>query len=204
MPVRKAANRLISDGALSMPCISCPFLIHSGDIIVNEKQQQGLSNTRQNEGTDANRDPISGAPGSHPVGTGVGAILGGAAAGAATGTVAGPVGTVIGAAVGAVVGGLAGKGVAESIDPTVEDAYWRDNYRSRPYVTPTSSYDDFGPAYAYGVSSYGTYRGRAFNDVESELSRDWDKAKGSSKLGWDHAKGAVRDSWDRLTGTTYR
>ena len=171
---------------------------------MNEKQQQGLSNMRQGEVSDANRDPISGAPGSHPVGTGVGAILGGAAAGAATGTVAGPVGTVIGAAVGAVIGGLAGKGVAESIDPTVEDAYWRDNYRSRPYVTRTSSYDDFGPAYAYGVNSYGTYRGRAFDDVESELSRDWDKAKGGSKLGWDHAKGAVRDSWDRLTGTTHR
>ena len=43
---------------------------------------------------DANRDPISGAPGAHPVGTGVGAIAGGAAAGAAVGTVAGPVGTL--------------------------------------------------------------------------------------------------------------
>jgi len=28
-------------------------------------------------------------------------------------------------AVGAVVGGLAGKGVAEMIDPTAEEAYWR-------------------------------------------------------------------------------
>ena len=73
------------------------------------------------------------------------------AAGAATGTVAGPVGTAVGAAVGAVVGGLAGKGIAEAIDPTVEDAYWRDNYRSRPYASD-ASYDDFGPAYAYSVS----------------------------------------------------
>jgi len=31
---------------------------------------------------DANRDPISGAPGAHPVGTGLGAAAGGAAAGA--------------------------------------------------------------------------------------------------------------------------
>jgi hypothetical protein len=43
----------------------------------------------------ANRDPLTGAPGSHPVGTGLGAIAGGAAAGAATGTVAGPIGTVV-------------------------------------------------------------------------------------------------------------
>ena len=61
------------------------------------------------ETRDENRDPITGAPGSHPVGTGLGAAAGGMAAGAAAGTVAGPVGTAVGAAVGAVVGGLAGK-----------------------------------------------------------------------------------------------
>src|SRR5687768_18466963 len=77
---------------------------------------------------DANRDPISGAPGAHPVGTGLGAAAGGMAAGAAVGTVAGPVGTAVGAAGGAVVGGLAGKGSAEMIDPTAEEAYWRENY----------------------------------------------------------------------------
>ena len=99
----------------------------------------------------SNLDPISGAPGAHPVGTGLGAALGGAAAGAATGTVAGPAGTVIGAAVGAIIGGLAGKGVAEAIDPTVEAAYWRDNFANRPYVENGSSYDDYGPAYGYGV-----------------------------------------------------
>jgi len=31
---------------------------------------------------DANRDPVSGAPGAHPVGTGIGAVVGGVAAGA--------------------------------------------------------------------------------------------------------------------------
>ena len=166
----------------------------------DSKQQQSLNDTnKQFEGRDANRDPISGAPGSHPVGTGVGAVLGGAAAGAATGTVAGPVGTVIGAAVGAVVGGLAGKGVAESVDPTREDTYWRENYRKRDYVGTDASYDDFGPAYSYGVSSYGNHAGRKFDEVESDLSRGWDKAKGKSTLTWEHAKSAVRDSWDRLT-----
>lgn len=66
----------------------------------------------------ANLDPITGAPGAHPVGTGVGAVAGGVAAGAAAGTVAGPVGTAVGAAVGAVAGGLAGKKVAEKERPT--------------------------------------------------------------------------------------
>ncbi|MDQ6685231.1 MAG: hypothetical protein M3Z16_08890, partial [Pseudomonadota bacterium] len=99
----------------------------------------------------------------------------------------------------AVVGGLAGKGVAESIDPTREDAYWRENYRSRPYVGADASYDDYGPAYGYGVNSYARHTGRRFDEVESDLSRGWDQAKGSSRLTWENAKGAVRDSWDRVT-----
>src|SRR5436190_2869250 len=81
----------------------------------------------------ANRDPITGAPGAHPVGTGLGAAAGGMAAGAAAGSVAGPAGAAVGAAVGAVVGGLAGKGIAERIDPTVEEAYWADQYSREPY-----------------------------------------------------------------------
>jgi hypothetical protein len=36
----------------------------------------------------SNRDPITGAPGAHPVGVGVGAAAGGIAAGAAAGTLA--------------------------------------------------------------------------------------------------------------------
>lgn len=70
-----------------------------------------------------NRDPITGAPGSHPVETGAGAMLGGAAAGLAVGALGGPVGAVIGSTIGgAVVGGLAGKGVGELVDPTREIA----------------------------------------------------------------------------------
>src|SRR6187399_496629 len=122
---------------------------------------------RPTTGTSANRDPLTGAPGAHPVGTAAGAVAGGIATGAAVGTVAGPV-----------VGGLAGKGIAEQIDPTVEDAYWRDNYSSRPYVSG-GSYDDYGPAYSYGVNSYSKYAGRKFDEVESDLSRDWNSVRGN-------------------------
>ena len=153
--------------------------------------------------TDANRDPITGAPGSHPVGTGLGAAVGAIAAGAAAGTVAGPVGTVVGAAAGAIAGGLAGKGVAEAIDPTAEDAYWRDNYASRPYVEG-ETYDEFGPAYRYGVSSYGKYGDRSFDDAETDLRRDWNDARGTSTLEWDRAKLAAKDSWQRVSDTVER
>lgn len=157
---------------------------------------------------DANRDPITGAPGSHPIGTGVGAaaggIAGGVGAGALAGSVGGPVGIAVGAVVGAVAGGLAGKGIAEAIDPTAEESYWRANYANRPYVEKGASFEDFGPAYRLGVDSYGRSNGRTFEQSESELERSWEKAKGKSSLSWDEAKDASRDSWQRVSNTIER
>jgi hypothetical protein len=153
---------------------------------------------------DANRDPITDAPGSHPVGTGLGAAAGGMAAGAATGTVAGPVGTVVGAAVGAVVGGLAGKGIAEKIDPTAEDAYWHSNYASRPYVNRDYTYDDYGPAYRYGVDYYRSNPDRTFDESEAEMRNEWEHHKGRSRLSWEDARHATRDSWQRVSDAIER
>lgn len=161
------------------------------------KQANEMARSESGAGS-ANRDPLTGAAGAHPVGTGIGAALGGAAAGAATGTVVGPVGTLIGAAVGAIAGGLAGKGVAEAIDPTLEDAYWRENYSSRPYVSHGSKYDDYGPAYSYGVDAFNKNPDRKFDDIQSDLGREWNSARGTSALDWDHARSATRDAWEKL------
>jgi hypothetical protein len=150
-----------------------------------------------------NRDPITGAPGAHPVGTGIGAAIGGAAAGAAAGTVAGPLGTLAGAAAGAILGGWAGKSVAESVDPTVEDAYWQENFRSRPYAQD-ASYEDYGPAYRYGVNAYRSFPDRAYEDMEPELARHWPNSTDGSTLEWDRAKHATRDAWTRLKDATER
>ncbi|MEO8855997.1 MAG: hypothetical protein ABI343_03315 [Burkholderiaceae bacterium] len=146
-----------------------------------------------------NRDPLTGEPGAHPMGTGIGAALGGAAAGAVTGTAAGPLGTVVGAALGAIVGGLAGKSAAEAIDPTSEDLYWRDHFVHRPYAQG-ATFDDYGPAYGYGVHAVGRHPGRRFEDVEAELARDWDSARGRSRLEWARAREAARDAWMRVGG----
>ena len=156
-------------------------------------------NLKDNRNLDANRDPLTGAPGAHPLGTGLGAVAGGAAAGAATGTVAGPVGTVVGAAIGAIVGGLAGKGVAEAIDPTRESAYWSENFSERDYVEQGSSFDDYGPAYGFGVDARTQYPGRDFDDVESQMSSDWATRRGTSSLSWERARHAARDAWNRIS-----
>ena len=68
----------------------------------------------------AHPDPITGEPGAHPVGVGVGA-LGAGVAGAAIGSIGGPVGILIGAAIGAVAGGLAGKEVASTEEKPLEE-----------------------------------------------------------------------------------
>ena len=74
---------------------------------------------------DLNRDPITGTPGAHPLGTGAGAATGSVAGGVAGLAVGGPVGGVIGAAIGALAGGLAGKSAAESVNPTAEELFWK-------------------------------------------------------------------------------
>lgn len=158
--------------------------------------------TDRTDKTDANRDPLTGAPGAHPVGAGVGAAIG-TAVGAAAGALAGPAGMAAGAAIGGAVaggvaGGLAGKAAGEKIDPTVEDAYWSKSYSTAPYVTKGSPYTTYQPAYRYGWESYKRYPGKQFDQVENELARDWEKNRAGSSLTWDHAKSATRDAWHRV------
>ena len=66
------------------------------------------------------------------------------------------------------------------------------------------SFDDYGPAYMYGVDNYVRYEGRNWDQVEPELGRDWQRAKGRSSLTWDRAQHATRDSWQRLSGNIER
>ena len=171
---------------------------------IERDPRQGAPQAQSSVVGDLHADPLSGAPGAHPVGTGVGAMAGGAAAGAAIGAIAGPVGAFIGVAVGAVVGGLAGKGVAEMIDPTAEETYWRANYTSRPYVAASSTYDDYGPAFAHGVNAYREHPGKAFDEIDSTLAEDWQRARSTSTLTWDAARDASRDAWLRASDTYNR
>jgi hypothetical protein len=153
----------------------------------------------RDERKDANRDPITGTPGAHPVGVGAGAAAGGLAGGA-VGSLAGPAGTVIGAAVGGIAGGLGGKAAAEAVNPTDEDAYWRENWNKRDYADKNRSYNDYAPAYRYGWESCcaNAPAGRSFDQSEPEMSRHWSTQRGSSPLSWNEAKPACRDAWSRV------
>ena len=142
-------------------------------------------------------DPISGAPGAHPVGVGVGAVVGGAAAGAASGALGGPVGAAVGGVIGAIAGGLGGKAVAESVNPTAEEAYWRDNYESESYYEVGQSYDDYAPAYRLGLEARTRYEDY-FDDIDNDLAAEWVIKKERSTLTWPQARAASRAAWERV------
>lgn len=143
-----------------------------------------------------NADPITDAPGAHPIEAGIGAAVAGAASGVALGAVAGPIAAAVGAAAGAVAGGYAGKGIGELIDPTTEDAWLRDHFRSRPYVEAGDSFEDFSPAFRYGALAEAKYGDAGIDLMDEQLRRDWEASK-ESDMPWTRAKEAVRDAYDR-------
>ena len=152
-------------------------------------------------------DPITGEPGSHPVGTGVGAA-GAGAIGAVIGAVAGPLGALAGAAIGSVIGGLAGKGVAEAMDPTGAAEGFRGVHSTSPYAEPDYDFDrDYKPAYRLGVEARNKHHDTvkvyddpdtAFGAVEPQLRAGWEASRGESRLPWEKARQATRDAFDRV------
>jgi len=147
---------------------------------------------------DSNPDPISGQPGAHPLGTGVGAAGVGSVATVVGSAVAGPIGAVVGAVVGSVVGGLAGKATAERIDPSFEESHWREHYSSRPYVEKDATYEEYQQAYRVGYEGFDRYgnTGRNYSDVEPDLRREYEASRQGGLI-WEKAKHAVQDAWNR-------
>lgn len=150
-----------------------------------------------------NRDPLTDEPGSHPIGTGLGAMVGGAAGGVAAGMVGGPVGMAIGGIAGAIAGGLAGSSAAEMVNPTLEDAYWRESYQKEPYYEGGRQYEEYRPAYAMGWTSAATYPGE-FDAYDAEMQARWQNERGTSSLDWDTARTPARAAWNRVRTPTTR
>ena len=90
------------------------------------------------------------------------------------------------------------------IDPAAEEAYWRENYESRPYVTRGTPFNEYRTAYRYGIDAYAMHEGRSFDQAEPELMPGWELAKGLSSLTWDDAKQATRDAWQHVSDSVGR
>jgi len=170
-----------------------------------------------------NLDPLTGEPGAHPIGTGIGAATAGAT-GAALGSSVGPFGTALGAVIGAVVGGLIGKGFAEGLDPTAEDAYWREHHSSQSFADKERKYEEYSEAYRSGYTGYR--EGINFDEREADLRMEYEGGPQKSEaevdhtsadaavipgsiqnnlrtdpLHWDEAREAARAAYDRVAHT---
>jgi hypothetical protein len=61
-------------------------------------------------------------------------------------------------------------------------------------------YDIYQSAYRIGYEGYGRYTGKSYEEVETDLRRDYEKTRRTSGLDWNKAKHATRDAWLRLEG----
>ena len=161
-----------------------------------------LTTKARKEEANLHRDPITGTPGAHPLGTGTGAASGGIAGAVAGAAVAGPPGALVGGAIGAVAGGLFGKSTAESVNPTTEEAFWKTAYVEEPYYAEGKGYEYYAPAYRIGWEGRARFRGRQFDEVEAELRKDYDRFISEGAPDWQIGKQAARSAWDRADFTS--
>ena len=87
---------------------------------------------------------------------------------------------------------------ARAINPTAEEAYWRNAFRNEPYYKADLSYDDYSPAYRVGYTGPVRREGD-FTSLEDVLRQDWQQVRGKSRLSWTEARQATRAAWDRAT-----
>ena len=85
-----------------------------------------------------------------------------------------------------------------AINPTAEDAYWRQAFRDEPYYQPDLAYEDYSPAYRVGYTGPLRREG-TFDSLEAVLRQDWEQVKGRSRLQWDEARLAAQAAWERVT-----
>jgi len=80
-----------------------------------------------------------------------------------------------------------------------DDTDFRNDFKTR-YGATGGSYETYAPAYRYGYEMAGDprYKGRSYNEVESQLKSDY--ASRYPNSAWDKMKDSVRYGWDKMTG----
>jgi hypothetical protein len=96
-------------------------------------------------------------------------------------------------------GGIGSMGVdaqRQADNDTAFRSHW-----SSTYGNDSGNYDEYAPAYSYGstLASDDKYRGRSWDDAESDIRSDWETRHADTTSTWDKMKAAVRHGWDRMT-----
>ena len=80
---------------------------------------------------------------------------------------------------------------------TEDERYWREHHRKQPFAKP-GPYDRYAPAYRTGYEGFHKHPDKKFEEVETDLARDYQKHQ--PVLPWEDAKDAARVAWDKLAG----
>jgi uncharacterized protein (TIGR02271 family) len=88
----------------------------------------------------------------------------------------------------------------ENLGGTSSDDAWRKDWDSH-YSSLGGSYDDYAPAYRYGneMRRSDQYKGRDWNDIESDLKSNWESRNTGGPSTWEKMKAAIRHGWDKIT-----
>jgi hypothetical protein len=76
---------------------------------------------------------------------------------------------------------------------------FRKDFQTR-YGSSGASYDTYAPSYEYGyrMGSDTRYKGKRWEDVETQLRSDYERQYPNSK--WEQMKESVRYGWNKVTG----
>jgi hypothetical protein len=94
------------------------------------------------------------------------------------------------------IGSLGADAQQQLDNDTAYRSHWSSNYGN-----DSGNYDEYAPAYGYGslVASDDKYRGRSWDDAESDIRADWETRNAGTTSTWEKMKAAVRHGWDRMT-----
>ncbi|HIY72224.1 MAG TPA: hypothetical protein H9827_12245 [Candidatus Luteimonas excrementigallinarum] len=129
------------------------------------------------------------------------ALAAGAVLGALGYLAAGPPGLVVGVVIGVAGGALVGHRMAVSGDPDDNVGHFQEIHSKMEYYVPDMEWRDYEPAYRFGVETWRSRGGQAFEDIEPALGARWLKIRGQSRLTWDQARGPVQHAWRDMQET---
>ncbi|MDQ3289332.1 MAG: glycine zipper family protein [Pseudomonadota bacterium] len=76
------------------------------------------------------------------------------------------------------------------------DRHFESRFGESTYAGQDETFEDYRPAYRYGVLARTRHGNRDWDeDLDRELSRDWDRHRGSSTLSWESARPGVREAF---------
>ena len=139
----------------------------------------------------------------HILGAGSAAVVGGAAGAAIGAVIAGPIGLAAGAVAGGALGAVLGDRAAEANDPRDDLGHFQQIYREMPYFIDGMEWNDYAPAYRYGLETYRTRGAQPFREAEPDLEHGWGPARDTSRLNWPQARNAVEHAWRDLDETLH-